>query len=109
MAVRLMSAVATVLILALSPTIAAAWDGIETGTIDKIEITDGTIPFRVFLNPHRPMCTGGDSWAYLTQSHANYDAYVAAFFFAKANGTPVKIYSQNVTGTRCEIGYIIVQ
>ncbi len=53
------------------------------------------------------MCTGGPDWAYLNEDDSNYKTYVAALLTARAQGTPVTIYS-NLENGYCKIGYITI-
>ncbi|MBT9495575.1 MAG: hypothetical protein IV107_25165, partial [Paucibacter sp.] len=56
-----------------------AWDGIVSGAIESIDITEGSnYGFRVILKNSPSMCSGGPNWAYLLDTDSNYKIFVAA-------------------------------
>jgi hypothetical protein len=88
---------------------AQAWDGVASGNIYAVEITGGNnYGLRVFVTGVSNMCSGGSSWAYLNESDSNYKTYVAAILAAKAQGSPVVVYSTLENGY-CHIGYVSIQ
>ena len=90
----------------LAGTTALAWDGSVSGTINTLDVTAaGNYALRVTLNGVSTMCNGGASWAWLNETGSNYKTYAAALMMAKAQGTPVLIYT-NLEYGHCRIGYI---
>jgi len=88
---------------------AHAWDGVVSGAIYAVEITGGNnYGFRVFVTGVTNMCGSGSNWAFLNEADSNYKTYVAAILAAKAQGSPVIVYSTSENGY-CHIGYISVQ
>jgi hypothetical protein len=88
---------------------AHAWDGVASGVVNAVDITNGNIyGFRVFVSGVTNMCGSGSNWAFLNESDSNYKTYVAAILTAKAQGTPVVIYTNSENGY-CHIGHISVQ
>jgi hypothetical protein len=88
---------------------AIAWDGVVSGTVYAVEITGGNnYGFRVFVSGVTNMCGTGSNWAYLNESDSNYKTYVAAILAAKAQASPVALYTTVVSGY-CQIGYISIQ
>jgi hypothetical protein len=88
---------------------AHAWDGTVSGAVYAVEITGGNnFGFRVFISGVTNMCGSGSNWAYLNESDSNYKTYVAAILAAKAQGSPVTVFS-TLEGGYCHIGYISVQ
>lgn len=112
------------------PATSYAWDGVTTGAVAAIHVTDGTnFGFRVQLagTPPPQMCTvpsnsskDNASEAFLNEKDSNYKTYVAMLMMAKATGATVTIFttSETYTGTdangnaalftMCHIGYIKV-
>ena len=89
--------------------VAHAWDGVASGNISAVEITGGNnFGFRIFVGGVTNMCGSGSNWAYLNESDSNYKTYVAAILAAKAQGTPVTVFSTLENGY-CHVGYISVQ
>jgi hypothetical protein len=85
-----------------------AWDGAFTGTIYAMDVTSGhSYGVRVFLSGVPNMCGTGSNWAYLNDTDSNYNTYVAALMMAKAQGSPVTIYTTR-ENNYCHIGYISV-
>ena len=98
-----------VLLTALVALPALAWDGIASGTITTIDITDANgFGFRVRVNGTSNMCGLGTDWAYLNEADSNYKVYVAALLSAKTAGMPVTVFT-NVASSYCKIGYIQIQ
>jgi hypothetical protein len=91
----------------LTPPIAYSWDGTVYGTISLIDVNSGPLGYRVYLTGLPTMCTGGQNWAYLSDTDRNYKAYVSALTLAKALGGSVSIYS-TLEGGYCHIGYITI-
>jgi len=90
------------------PAISQAWDGVNTGVISAVQVTDGNIlGFRVFLTNVSTYCTGGGT-AYLNAGDSNYQVYVAALLMAKSLGSTVTVYANNDSAGNCHIGYINV-
>jgi|SRR5688572_16108205 hypothetical protein len=87
---------------------AVAWDGVSQGTVYALEVTGGAnYGFRVFVSGVTNMCGNGSNWAYLNEADSNYKTYVAVIMMAKAQGSPVTIYT-NVVNGYCHIGYVSV-
>ena len=87
---------------------ALAWDGVVSGTIQSISVTQGqNYGFRVYLNGTTTTCSSGENWTYLNEADSNYKTYVSALMMAKAQGSIVTIYS-NVENGYCHIGYLTV-
>lgn len=87
---------------------ALAWDGVATGTIQSISVTQGhNYAFRVYLNGTTTTCSSGENWTYLNEADSNYKTYVSVLMMAEAQGSSVTIYS-NVENGYCHIGYITV-
>lgn len=86
---------------------AQTWGGQVYGKITRIDVTDAeNYGLRVVLGGGgAPMCTGGNNWAYLNASDANYKAYVALLMLAKSMDRGVVISSNLVAG-QCKIGYV---
>jgi hypothetical protein len=88
---------------------AHAWDGVASGVVNAVEITGGSnYGFRVFVAGVTNMCGSGSNWAFLNESDSNYKTYVSAILMAKAQGTPVIVYTNSENGY-CRIGYVSVQ
>lgn len=105
---RSASALAVGALLAIGVKPALAWDGEVVGVVSNLEITDANNQgFRVYLNSGMAMCTNGANWAYINEADSNYKVYVAALMAAKADKSPVRIYSTFVSGY-CHIGYIAI-
>ena len=85
---------------------AQAWDGTPIGTISRIDVTAGdNYGFRVYLEGSPPICNG-QTWAYLSSTDSNYNAYLAALLAARASNLSVELcVTQDATGY-CHIGYI---
>lgn len=82
-----------------------AWDGVITGAITQIDITDGSnYGFRVWLAS--PMCANANNWAYLNNTDSNYNTYAAALLSAKAQGAIVSVYSNQDANGYCHIQYL---
>ena len=90
------------------PAISQAWDGVDTGVISAVQITDGNnLGFRVFLTNVTTYCTDGGT-AYLNAADSNYQVYVAALLMAKSIGSTVTVYTTNDSTGNCHIGYVNV-
>lgn len=87
-----------------------AWDGVVTGKIVTIDVTNaGNFAFRVYLQGNPAICST-HTWAYLDDTNANYKVYVSALLMAKATGSNVTLYTNIDSGYGfCRIGYIVVQ
>ncbi len=81
-------------LLGLSASPAAAWDGVHTGKVSAVEVTAaGNFAFRVYFVDTTAKCgTGTNSWGYVEKSFSNYDALVSLFFNARAENTSVTVY-----------------
>lgn len=100
-------ALVSALLFASSPVL--AWDGAVSGKILNIEVTHGgNYAVRVWLQDSPIMCGAGAKWAYLNEADSNYKVYVAAIMMAKAQGSTVTVYSNNVAGGFCQIGHLVV-
>jgi hypothetical protein len=98
--------VGSVMLMAGEP--ALAWDGVVSGTIFAIDVTQGNnFGLPVHVNGVTTACSGGASWSYLNETDSNYKTYVAALMMAKAQGSAVTIYS-NLENGYCRIGYITI-
>lgn len=85
---------------------AYSWDGMQTGTVTQLDITDsGNFGLRVFLSSGVPMCGGSNYFGYLNSTDSNYNTYVSAIMLAKATGARLTLYLTNVNGF-CHIGYV---
>jgi len=92
----------------LAPFPTLAWDGIQTSTLQGMEVTAGTnYGFRISLAGVSNMCTGGSGMAYLNDTDSNYKIYVAVLMLANAQGKRVSVYT-NLEGGECHIKYISV-
>jgi hypothetical protein len=101
------AALASLMCLGMRPAI--AWDGVVSGTIQAVEVTGGNnFGFRVFVSGVTNMCGTGSNWAYLNETDSNYRTYVAAILAAKAQASPVSIYTTLVNGY-CQIGHVTIQ
>lgn len=86
--------------------IANAWDGVITGNIQRIDITDGgNYGFKLFLVGYPALCSQGSNYAFLLDTDSNYKTYVAVLLAAKISNIPVTLYTYNY-GSGCHIGYI---
>jgi hypothetical protein len=87
---------------------AIAWDGFATGTIGAFEVAGGNnFGFRVHLVGGAAVCTGGPGWGYLNESDSNYKTFTAVLMMAKAQGSPVSLYS-NLENGYCHIAHVSV-
>lgn len=88
----------------------AAWDGVEQGVIERIDVAGGNnYGFRVYLKSAPAMCGNANNWAYVNASDSNYEVFVSVLIAAKAQGNKVTIYSNRKDDTdngACKIGYI---
>lgn len=99
---NLLSLIATTALMA-SPI--QGWDGIVTGHVTGIHLTDGgNFGFRVFIEGNT-MCTGGPDWAYMNVNWSNYQATSAFLLTAWASGKRVRVHTHNIGG-HCQIGYV---
>lgn len=87
---------------------AVAWDGVETGKIVQIHLTEANnFGARIYLEGVTAMCGSGSAdWAYMNSSYDNYQATLAVLTTAWAAGKSVRLYT-NRSGITCEIGYVI--
>jgi hypothetical protein len=92
------------------PGVSLAWDGFVTGVVSSIQVTDGgNEGFRVYLANVTSMCTNDTTGtAYLNATDSNYNVYVAALMYAKAEGSSVGVYTTLDSAGACHIGYISV-
>ena len=94
--------------LSFSGPVFADWDGVSQGTIYAVDVTGGNnYGVRVHVTGVTNMCGSGSSWAYLNEQDSNYKVYVAAIMMAKAQGSPVTVYTTRENGY-CHIGYISI-
>lgn len=93
----------------LASPAALAWDGVQVGSITRIDVTAGNnFGIRIMLGGVASMCSGGASWAYLNESDSNYKTYVAMLMLAKAQASKVTIFTTLESGY-CHAGYIVVE
>lgn len=88
----------------------AAWDGVVSGKVLRIDVADGAnYAFRVYLEGTPAMCSNEHKWAYINEADSNYSVFVSVLLAAKAQQSNVKLYTRrkdgNATGY-CQIGYI---
>ena len=79
--------------------------------ITYIEIQSGeNYGFRVYLEGSPAMCDAGTKdWAYINESHSNYNTFVSALLAAKMSQTEVIIYANIRDGGFCEISSILLK
>ena len=95
--------------LAIMPMAAYSWDGVATGTLGNIDVTQaGNYPFRVSFASGANMC-GSVKWSYLSDQDGNYKTYAGALLTAKALGKAVTFYTTRDANGFCQIGYISMQ
>lgn len=94
-------------LFSFATSVALSWDGIATGKIVKMEITDSeNFGVRVVLD--KSIC-GSENlyWAYLNGSDSNYKTYVAALLMARALNQQITVYANKVwNGQFCHIGHL---
>lgn len=95
-----------VLVMYSSLTFAWDWDGIAVGKITELHISPSDV--RIILEGVSSTCTGGENWAFLSDTDSNYKSYVAALLLAKAQGTTITVYT-TLEGAYCHIYYIVLQ
>lgn len=99
-----------VLMFAVFTPASYAWDGAVSGTVAGFDVTDATnFAFRVYLNGVSDVCGGSYNVAYINAIDSNYNTYVAAVMFAKANGSVVTLYTNRDASGLCKIGYLSVR
>lgn len=104
---RFFSAAWVCIVLCVTP-IALAWDGVVTGKIRAIEVTNGSnYAFRIWFTTDQAMCSAGSKFAFLNEADSNYKIYVSALLMAKAQGSTIVIHTTN-DGAYCRIGHLIV-
>ncbi len=92
----------------IAPT-AHAWDATPSGKISTVEVTNGgNFGIRIWFEGTPTMCPAGARWAFLNETDSNYKVFVAAIMMAKAQGSTVTVYTNNMNGAFCHIGHIIV-
>jgi hypothetical protein len=95
---------------ALCASTSYAWDGAVTGTVAGFDVAPATnFAFRVYLNGVTDVCGGSYNVAYINAVDSNYNSYVAAVMFAKANGSIVTLYTNRDASGLCQIGYLSVR
>lgn len=93
---------AVLMILCSTPSV--AWDGVKSGKISGLDVTQAqNYGFRVYMDG-TPMCGTTESWAYINKDWDNYQAMVSLLTSAYLSGKTVAIYTNKV-GSYCEIGY----
>jgi hypothetical protein len=103
---RIFTAVLATLLVLSSP--AYSYDGVATGQIGVVEVTDAASRgFRVWFTSGTNMCPSSPArpWAYLNEADNNYKIYVATLLSAKAMGSNVTIWT-NIVGNYCHIMYV---
>jgi hypothetical protein len=90
------------------PEVTLAWDGIESGVLTTIDVTDGpAYAVRAYLP--QTLCGSVYNWGYLNFGDPNYSVYSAALMMAKATGATVTLYTNRDSGTGyCHIQYISI-
>lgn len=97
-----------ILSLTLLTTSAQATDT-ASGTISRIDVTDGTnLGFRVMLTGYPVLCSAGGNVAYLNETDSNYKVYVSTLLTAKTTGSNVVLYTENGSYGLCHIVYLMV-
>ena len=89
---------------------AVAWDGVASGKINLIQVTDSeNYGLRVSLVNSSALCGNKHTWAYVNKSTSNYQTYVSVLLAAKMAGKSVTIYAnkEKKSGKEyCHIGHI---
>lgn len=97
--------VGALLSLLISSGALAQWDGVNSGRISGIDVTEGqNYGFRVYLDG-TPMCGTSEAWAYMNADWNNYEAAAALLTSAYLSGRSVIVYTTR-NGSACEIGYV---
>jgi hypothetical protein len=96
------------LTITLWTTPSSAWDGIKSGKISGIDVTDGqNFGFRVYMDG-TPMCGTDQAWGYINKDWDNYDAMVSVLTSAYFNGKTVMLHMVK-TGPYCQIHYAVLR
>jgi hypothetical protein len=85
-----------------------AWDGTTGGTITFIDVTTDNYGFRVTLAGSPALCGNQNTWAYITTTDSNYNAFAAALLSAKETGDGIVLYATRDASGYCHLGYISV-
>ena len=97
----------------LSPNVHAAWDGITTGKIHTISVAGGeNYGFRITLSGTPKLCGNTHTWAYLNESHSNYQTFVSVLLAAKMADKKVTLYTTKEVPSgneHCRNGFIGLQ
>ena len=106
-----MKNILSIAIMALIPSLAFSWDGVNSGKINTIEVTAGeNFGFRISLVGGAALCGTEHRWAYINQSASNYQTYVAVLLAAKMAEKSVSVFTvKRGANGYCEIGHISVQ
>ena len=95
-----------VCVFAASPLL--AWDGAKTGKVSSVEATNvENSGFRIHLAGVTDMCGGQTEWAYINQTHNNYEVITSLLISAWLSEKTVTLYTSNVNGS-CLIGHVTV-
>ena len=83
-----------------------AWDGVKSGKISGLDVTNAqNYGFRVYMDG-TPMCGTTENWAYINKSWDNYEAMVSLIASAYLSGKTVVVHTNRV-GPYCEIGHVL--
>ncbi|MBF0299573.1 MAG: hypothetical protein HQK51_12685, partial [Oligoflexia bacterium] len=89
-----------------------AWDGVFTGKIGKIDVTEkSNLGFRVFPVGAGSLCgTGTENWGYVHQDLVNYNVMVSTLQLAFAAQKEIGFHFTRLSkeSPYCIIGYISV-
>ena len=102
-----------ILMLAVLPLGAKAWDGKTSGTIQSIDVTAGeNFGFRLVLKNSPTLCGNSNTWAYINESDSNSKTLISVLLAAKLAEKPVTIFTFRETASGkgyCHILYITLQ
>jgi len=89
-------------------TAVLAYDGQVTGKIFKMDAAaDATQTFRVTFAGSPILCTGGTTYAYLSESDPNWKSFISTLQLAFVTNKTVNLYTWKVAGV-CHIAYVEV-
>jgi hypothetical protein len=99
------NSVAIILLGVAMPATAQSSDGVRSGKITAIHLTDGdNYAFRIYLDG-TSFCGTAANWAYMNTDWSNYQATAAILTSAWLAGKNVTIYTAKV-GDFCKIAYV---
>jgi len=101
------------LLVFFCPSVWASWAGVTTGKINSISVAAGNnYGFRIAIAGAPKLCGNEHTWAYLNESHSNYNTYVSVLLAAKMADKEVVIYThqeQTSGNAYCSIGHIVLK